>query len=127
MEAAISNQLLKLKELVKQVPNTGHMVDYDVKEGSSLGIGLFKNEQIAVQQNELKEGTIFPAHAHDGIEVIIVYEGEVTFHYKDEAITLKVGDVLRIPAMEEHFVTVKKDSKMIGITIPPDRGYPNGE
>lgn len=51
---------------------------------------------------ELEPNTTFPVHSHEAEQITLVLEGELTFTYGTETITLKAGDVIAIPSNAVH-------------------------
>jgi quercetin dioxygenase-like cupin family protein len=51
---------------------------------------------------ELEPNTIFPEHFHEAEQITLVLEGELTFTYAKEKVTLKPGDVIAIPSNVTH-------------------------
>jgi quercetin dioxygenase-like cupin family protein len=54
---------------------------------------------------ELDPNTIFPEHSHDAEQITLVLEGELTFLYQGNTITLSPGEVIAIPSNVRHSVT----------------------
>jgi quercetin dioxygenase-like cupin family protein len=116
----------QLKEITEKL-TTQHTAVYRVDRGCSVGWGLYKNDDIAVQRNELAPGTVFPEHTHkDMAEWIIVYKGRIRFTHGDgETATLGVGDSIKFEPNTPHRAEVLELCHLIGVTIPADEGYPN--
>ncbi|HBG92937.1 MAG: hypothetical protein A2X54_09290 [Nitrospirae bacterium GWF2_44_13] len=51
---------------------------------------------------ELEPNTVFPEHLHEAEQITLVLEGELTFTYGAETVTLKAGDVIAIPSNAVH-------------------------
>ena len=99
-------------------------VNYAVSKGSSKGYRLKYTKAIAVQDNIMTKGTVFDVHEHLGREWIIVYEGRIQFTQNGDSVILNEGEGLVFEPAVEHEALALKDTKLIGITIPPDEGYP---
>jgi len=53
---------------------------------------------------EMAPDTQFPDHSHEAEQITLVLEGELTFAYGDETVTLKPGEVIAIPSNVKHSV-----------------------
>ncbi len=58
------------------------------------------NEQIAIHKHD--RFVAFDAHNHDYIEMMYVYDGSITHHFKDETIVLKKGELLLMDMNVSH-------------------------
>ena len=131
-----TKKLIDLKNTVLRKHDS--FVEYNVKNGTSLGFGLFKNGTIAVQRAFGTKGTKFPEHQHNEQEYIIVYEGEIEIfcdnlftinncvaNDQTSPVILKEGDCAYFPPNTNHHLTYLQDSWIIGIIIPSVGGYPD--
>jgi quercetin dioxygenase-like cupin family protein len=67
-------------------------------------LGVPGREVIQVRV-DLAPGTVFPRHSHPGEEIVYVIEGLLEYRIDGkDAVTLKAGDVLFIPAGTIHAV-----------------------
>ena len=124
------DNLRELRRLTKLLPNTpnGHpVVSYDVGSGSSVGYGLLKTDDIAVQSNVLEAGTKFPYHTHTDIrEWIIVYKGEIIFTLEGgEEVLVQRGECITLDPGQSHCAYAPIECHLIGVTVPADKGYPD--
>ncbi len=53
---------------------------------------------------ELAPDTRFPEHSHEAEQITMVLQGDLTFRYGSETVTLKQGEVIAIPANVRHSV-----------------------
>ncbi len=53
---------------------------------------------------EMGPNTIFPEHSHEAEQITLVLDGELTFSFNDERVTLKTGDVVAVPSSIRHSV-----------------------
>ena len=112
---AILEGLIKNRE-----PN---VVDYNLEAGECRGKALLNTSLIAIQDCYF-EGN-FPLHTHKVIEILIVYEGSITVVMQNKKTIVRVGESITIPEGTEHEVICNTHfARLIGITIPPSRGYP---
>lgn len=115
------NELPDLSEIVQSA--RGKRVEYGV-EGECVGYGLLNEPEIAVQRAFLTKGTIFPPHAHDTKELLIVYIGRLNVMCDSKVVELSPGGHYYFPHNAVHSVEALEDTWVIGITIPADGGYP---
>jgi quercetin dioxygenase-like cupin family protein len=60
-----------------------------------------RHEAIQVRV-DFAAGASFPRHAHPGVEIAYVLEGEVEYELEGKPVVLKAGDALYIPAGAVH-------------------------
>ena len=98
-------------------------VDYNLEAGECRGKALLNTSLIAIQDCYF-EGN-FPLHTHKVIETLVVYEGSITVIMQNKKTIVRVGESITVPASTEHEVICNTPfARLIGITIPPSRGYP---
>ncbi len=51
---------------------------------------------------EMEPNTVFPEHSHEAEQITLILEGELTFAYESERVTLKAGEVIAIPSNVKH-------------------------
>lgn len=51
---------------------------------------------------EMAPNTQFPDHAHEAEQITLILEGELTFAYEGETVTLNAGEVIAIPSNVKH-------------------------
>jgi quercetin dioxygenase-like cupin family protein len=129
----MNENLEYLKHLTANLPSLGGLIkdrankriDYAVENGTCNGIAILYKEKVAVQDSYISKGAVFPFHAHDVIEVLVVYEGKVkiTFVDENEAI-IGAGELIRFDINQLHSCEGLEDSHLIGITIPASPNYP---
>jgi quercetin dioxygenase-like cupin family protein len=120
----ITDKLPSLADFV--ILRKNKVIDYEIKDGHCIGVSLLNNDKVAIQDAYMRAGTMFPLHAHDVIEIIIVYEGELEC-VCDSVIHLKKGDVTKFEVNTLHTCKAITDSHIIGITIPASPNYPRDE
>lgn len=68
---------------------------------------------------EMEPNTVFPEHHHEAEQITLVIEGELTFKYEDQQVTLKPGDVISIPSNVVHSaLTGQKPCKAVDAWSP---------
>jgi quercetin dioxygenase-like cupin family protein len=123
-----------LKEITHKLPSLADFVilrknkviDYEIEGGHCVGVSLLNNSKVAIQDSFMKAGTLFPLHAHDVIEIIVVYDGEAEC-VSDSVTHLTKGDVIKFEVNSLHTCKAITDSHIIGITIPSSPNYPRDE
>jgi quercetin dioxygenase-like cupin family protein len=99
-------------------------VEYTI-EGTCLGRGLWNGPYSAVQRAFMSAGSVFPLHVHDCHEHLVVAKGAIVIFYQDQKnVAVGTGYGIHIPIGTAHGVKALEDTWVIGITVPPDRGYP---
>ncbi len=51
---------------------------------------------------DLEPNTSFPEHSHEAEQITMILQGELTFVYQGNKVTLKQGDVIAIPSNVTH-------------------------
>jgi len=71
----------------------------DVRGAKMWAVGL---EKAMLTYFEMAPNTQFPDHSHEAEQITLVIEGELTFAYEGETVTLKPGEVIAIPSNMKH-------------------------
>jgi quercetin dioxygenase-like cupin family protein len=101
--------------------------EFELEQGDALSFRVLKKPGVAIADSFLSEGTIFPYHKHEGcVEILIVYSGQVTVlsDDSDEKHSLSKGDFVTIKKSCGHLLFAKKNSWVVGITLPADKDFP---
>lgn len=119
----------KLEEIIEKIvalkdissdSSTG-LREYRLEQGTAFTATVYQSEDIALAIGFFSEGTIFPYHRHDkSKEVLVVYKGDMTVITDTRKVSLNVGESVELEPGEGHMLKIKKDSKLLVITIPPD-------
>jgi quercetin dioxygenase-like cupin family protein len=121
----ITNNLPPLEELAKE-RHCG-IIEYKVCEGTCLGFNLYNIPEVSIQRVFLSKGVNFPEHKHDdSVELVIIYCGSIKYTNNGTETILYPGDFVYSKKGEEHFAISLEDSWVIAISIPREKGYPNG-
>jgi quercetin dioxygenase-like cupin family protein len=67
----------------------------------------------------LKRGALVPIHRHDSEQVTYVLEGALRVHVDDEEVTVREGEVLRIPGGLLHQAEALDDTLELDVFNPP--------
>jgi len=103
---------------------------YSVKKGGCKGYPLLKNEHIAVQRSIMIPNTELEVHRHEGVEYLVCYEGDIKIVNKDqdgEVVEVEIGKggIIAVTPNTQHIATSKTGCRLVAITIPADKGYPD--
>jgi mannose-6-phosphate isomerase-like protein (cupin superfamily) len=124
----LTDNVLQIQEMVKIEENKA---TYETSSGSCTGTALFKIDKIAVQHAILSEDTELLPHKHDDCEeILICYEGDLEIITKEDVeriltTVITVGGVVMIRLGVVHIAKSVGGCKLIAITIPSSKGYPN--
>jgi quercetin dioxygenase-like cupin family protein len=66
----------------------------------------------------VKQGTLVPLHAHESEQMTYVLQGSLRFLVNDEEMTVREGEVLRIPGGLAHQVVALEDTFVLGVFSP---------
>ena len=106
--------------------------------GTILAFNIFDTNNISICNCFMAKGSCFELHKHETNEYAVIYKGKVkilcsnaytikdgvAYDLKPDTI-LGVGDCAYIPPNTLHSAEALEDTWTIGITVPPDAGYPN--
>lgn len=107
----------------KELPDK---TEYECDDGSVLADGLHKDDEIAILRCFMTVGSTFERHHHKSHEYGIVYQGAAEFEINGTTKRVYVGDYVYFPPGVPHKVKkIIKDCKMVFISVPPAKGYPD--
>jgi len=88
--------------------------------GHFIPEGILKNSELEIKYEVLGPGMTSPLHYHpQGVEVILVVKGKVTFKIEGENITLSDGDfVFMQDSVNESLQEVSEPTTVISIRTP---------
>jgi quercetin dioxygenase-like cupin family protein len=66
-------------------------------------------------QTFLKRGALVPRHTHQAEQMIYVLQGALRLRVGDEIVTLREGEVLRVPAATPHQIEALDDTFVLDI------------
>lgn len=127
-----SDSLEELRKLTYSLPAfpdlvncSDGVVEYKMETGTCLGWCIFKTDSIGVHRWYNSAGTIFPEHAHDEWEMIVVYEGTLILHSQGEKNYLKETDFFINEPNVKHWAEFPEECRYVTITIPPSKEFPD--
>jgi len=102
--------------------------EIDMDAGTSFMVGLYKHHHIAVARQFASAGAVFPFHAHDQWELLLVYEGSMDLIVGDkkDRRTLRVKDFYYLEPGTPHYAEFNEDCWFLAITIPAAEAWPEG-
>ncbi len=71
----------------------------------------------------LKRGALVPIHRHDSEQVTYVLEGALRVHVDGEEMTVREGEVLRIPGGAPHQAEALDDTLELDVFSPPRKDW----
>lgn len=122
MVNSLTDSLPLLRDMIKS--KSCNFIEYKIEKGTCFGVGLARNDEVAVQQAFMSKGSIFSKHRHDVVEIVVLYRGRLKYTGDDGDGVIEVGGDKRFEAGSTHEIEALEDSWIIGITIPPSPGYP---
>lgn len=126
----------RLSELTEQLPELEALETYiggpavlfqDDKGVTNVGIGTYRDKDIAMMRTYAKAGSELDVHQHaDEHEWFGVITGKVELRFKDngEVKVLDALDTYHVLPGRPHSVYALEDTYAWSITIPPASGYP---
>ena len=98
---------------------------YACIHGSCTGKGLMKIGRVGVMDATMSENCELKAHDHAVTEIFAVYEGDLLIETADWIKEINVGGTISIPVGTKHIAKSINGCKMIAVTIPASKGYPD--
>lgn len=121
-----TKKLPSLFELAKG--KTLNVVEYEVEVGMCFGFGLINTPPIAAQLSVLSAGTDFPLHEHKEpvlVEWLHVYKGSIEITIDGISKVVKKYESICINRGEEHSVIALENTKILAVTMPAEKGFPD--
>lgn len=90
---------------------------------------MFASEHMTLSRAVLQKGCVVPRHAHPSEQATYVIEGALRVRIGDdgaEAIDVRAGEVLVIPADAPHEVEVMDTALLLDIFSPPRQDWAEG-
>jgi quercetin dioxygenase-like cupin family protein len=79
---------------------------------------MIRTPQVTVLRLEFRKGAIVPRHDHFHEQVTMLTAGLSRLVVSGEEVTLRPGDVLRIPPHAPHFTEALEDSNTVEMFAP---------
>lgn len=128
----ITNSIDRLRSHVAEITSlsdmaakSGSEVTYTTDSGYCHGDALMNIPKIAVQHADMGAGTKLKCHEHDEVEILVLYEGDLSISLPTHVAYLVPGRPFTIDPGTPHIAESLNGAKMIAITIPASAGYPN--
>jgi len=97
---------------------------YPMEMGTCIGWNLLTQPEVSVARFFNSAGSIFPEHAHEQREHIIIYDGEAILSVKGKEVKLSRGDSIVLDSETAHSARFKVDTWYLAITIPQSPDWP---
>jgi quercetin dioxygenase-like cupin family protein len=126
----VSKHMKKIRELTAQLDDwtparsTYNTLEVKVETGHSIAYGIFKDPRIAVCHVVDQPGTVYQAHSHTEIEIIIVFAGKHQISFANRIQNYGPGQIAIIPPGNNHQVTAIELTESIVVTIPAHPMFP---
>ena len=86
---------------------------------------IYKDADVAIMIVDVDAGFLHQAHFHQEEEIICLLQGEACRIYTDHQEDLIQYVPIVLAPLEEHTMYYSKKSKVLAITIPASRHFPN--
>jgi len=135
MVNAQQSKLDQLRILTENLPpfpsesDSGTYIDrfkqYEIEQGTSLSWSLLSLQEVSCAKWFNSQNTVFPLHAHEEREWIIVYSGSMILTIEDnKPKRLLSGMSVMIEPNTLHKANFPEDCWCIAITIPKSESWP---
>lgn len=84
-------------------------------------------ETMTVARLFLKKGCFVPEHSHHNEQISMVEQGSLQFVMEGQTLTVKAGEVLRIPPHVPHSAEALEDSNVVDLFSPPREDWKRGD
>ncbi|MBP1633877.1 MAG: hypothetical protein H6Q10_451 [Acidobacteria bacterium] len=88
---------------------------------------IVAGERLQLAHVYLKRGALVPVHRHDSEQVTYVLEGALRVTVGDEEITVREGEILRIPGGAAHQAEALDDTLELDVFSPPRADWLAGD
>lgn len=109
------------------VENRDGICSIRAESGELTLIPLYKkDDEAAVCIADADDKTIMTWHTHEEKELFIVFSGSMKIHFHDRPdVDLGKGDMYYVLPALPHFVSWTEKSRILAVTIPASKGYPD--
>lgn len=128
----LQQNLERIKELTETVVPFNKttigtsLIDYHGGKKAILK-AIHKDEDYAIAVAEIEEGFIHQSHFHEEYEILCLLEGDAIVKFPDREIQLQIHEPILIDKRKVHEVFYIKNTKVLTITIPASKDFPNQE
>lgn len=131
------HDLSYLEELTNKLPQVpslseiaasheGKFIEYQLDKGRCTGVGIFKDEIMAIQKAFMPKGSLFQTHVHSEKEFIILYKGYAKIVFQNQVLMKSAPNTIWFPANEPHAFEALEDCYMVAVLINgKHEGYPD--
>ena len=124
--------LEKIRELTKTVVPFSYTVD-DIELKDMSGdvegklIPIHKEKDFAVLIADVKKGFIHKNHFHNEYEILSLLSGKATAVFENFVIELELHKPIIIEPNKQHQTHYFEDSRILAITLPASKEFPDGK
>src|ERR1700752_1693832 len=79
---------------------------------------VISGDKAMVSQVFLKKGAVVPEHHHESEQITYILDGALKFELEGKEVTVRKGEVLRIPAQVPHRAVALEDTLDLDIFSP---------
>jgi len=106
---------------------------YPTESGVGLAVAtkLMYKTDVAVADCYIEKGETALKHAHEEVEVFVVYRGHLAIELFEQnedqvsrTVDITIGGVLEVPVDVPHRVTAVENTNAVMISMPASRGFP---
>jgi quercetin dioxygenase-like cupin family protein len=84
-------------------------------------------DTMTVARLQLAKGCFVPEHSHVNEQLSMIEEGSIRFVLAGKEVTVKAGEVLRIPPNVPHSAEALEDSVAVDLFSPPREDWKRGD
>ena len=120
----LQNMTSKLPDFPEPVQSYPGFKEHAMDCGHSFSWALLDNPHISAARWFNSAGTVFPAHVHKQIEVLIPWFGSIMLTLHGKELVLKPGDYVGIPAGVVHSSQFLEDCWYLAVCVPNNPDWP---
>jgi mannose-6-phosphate isomerase-like protein (cupin superfamily) len=120
-------RIRELTEVVVPFRETLHDTDILDADGSKKANMryIYKDEDCAICMAYIEGGFTHSNHFHQEWEVLILLRGQALRIFEDHQDEMKIGIPMVVEPLEHHVMYYPIGSKILAITVPASRHFPN--
>lgn len=104
----------------------GSFVQYHMNQGFAVGYGLLHEDDCAVQKMFFSQQAEFPEHSHGEHEYFVILSGSGKVLIGEKETSFEPLDCIVIEPGQKHSWKFETNTKLIALTVPASKGFPNG-
>ena len=84
---------------------------------------VISGDKAMVAQVFLKKGAVVPEHHHESEQITYILDGALKFELEGREVTVRKGEVLRIPSHVPHRAVALEDTLDVDVFSPPRQDW----